>query len=88
MKIFNKERVSSDAMCGNASKAQERDTAASQIKATSRSWGERWDNPNETTPGFSLVKSSNIRSLKKPFQPEPWQGEQRGNIGKSSAGLG
>ena len=78
MKMLNKERVSSDAMCGNASNVQERDTAASQIKATGRSWGEQGDNPDETIPAFSVAKSSNIRSLQKPFQPEPWQGRRRG----------
>lgn len=78
MKTLNKERGSSGTKCGNASNTQERDTAASQIKATGRSWGEQWDNPNETTPAFSLAKNSNIRSLQAPFQPEPWQGQGRG----------
>lgn len=67
MKKLNRERVSSDATSGNAFNVQERDTAASQRKATCRSWGEQWDNPNKTSPASSLAKSS-TRSLQKPSQ--------------------
>lgn len=66
MKMLNKERCSTDAMCGNA---QERDTDDSQIKTTGRSWHEQQDDPHETAPVFSIEKSSDMRSLQSPSQP-------------------
>lgn len=74
MKMLNKETGSSDAMCGNASNVQERDTAASQIKATGRSWREQWDDPNETGPSLLSSEKQRWEALAEAISAGPWQG--------------
>jgi len=72
--MLTRERRSSDATCRNAWNVQGRDTAASQIPATGRSWDEQRDSPQGTSPAFCPAESSTVGSVQSPLWPAPGQG--------------